>query len=63
MILFPMIKNDLGLLFLHALPLDGEMWAEQMSLIPNHTYAPNLYDFGDDIKIWAQKSLDVAQAK
>lgn len=50
-------RTDLGLLLLHALPLDREMWSAQMSLLPERTYAPNLYDFGDDIEVWAEKSL------
>ncbi len=49
--------SDLGLLLLHALPLDREMWSEQMDLLPDATYAPNLYQFGGSIKNWAAQSL------
>lgn len=42
-----------GLLFLHALPLDGTMWSGQMNLIPGSTYAPALYPFGTRLEDWA----------
>ncbi|MBX4910893.1 MULTISPECIES: hypothetical protein [Rhizobium] len=40
-----MVDSKLELLLLHALPLDGTMWAEQMELLPGATYAPTLYSF------------------
>jgi pimeloyl-ACP methyl ester carboxylesterase len=49
------------LLFLHALPLDGAMWAGQMQLLPGSTHAPTLYPFGDSIEAWAAAALKVAQ--
>lgn len=49
--------TNLGLLLLHALPLDNEMWSAQMQLLPTRTHAPNLYGFGKDIGVWAKKSL------
>lgn len=49
--------NALGLLLLHALPLDGRMWKDQSQIIPGHTYTPNLYLFGDDITQWAIECL------
>jgi len=49
--------NDLGLLLLHALPFDRRMWKNQLQIMPEHTVAPNLYDFGGDIEQWAAKSL------
>lgn len=54
-------KSDLGMLLLHALPLDGSMWARQMNLLPGATYAPDLYDFGDDLESWAQRALQLCK--
>lgn len=54
---------DTDLLLLHALPFDNTMWSEQMALLPNHTYAPNLYEFGNNIKVWAEKALALSKAK
>ncbi len=48
-----------GLLLLHALPFDAEMWSAQMSLLPDQTYVPNLYDFGSNIEVWAKMSLNL----
>tara|TARA_E500000318_G_scaffold88124_2_gene85259 strand:- start:327 stop:1061 length:735 start_codon:yes stop_codon:yes gene_type:complete len=45
------------LLFLHALPLDGTMWAGQMHLLPGATYAPNLYSLGETVQEWAAAAL------
>ncbi|HTR86590.1 MAG TPA: alpha/beta hydrolase [Reyranella sp.] len=45
------------MLFLHALPLDGSMWAAQAHLLPGSTYAPTLYPFGDRIETWAEAAL------
>lgn len=56
-------RTNLALLLLHALPFDGEMWAAQMSLWSGRTYAPNLYDFGSDIEVWAEQSLDLVAEK
>jgi len=47
------------LLFLHALPLDGTMWADQMGLIPNSTIAPTLYTLGDSVGEWAAGALQL----
>ncbi|MGZ6242430.1 MAG: alpha/beta fold hydrolase [Candidatus Binataceae bacterium] len=49
------------LLFLHALPLDGSMWAGQKQLLPGSTYAPTLYPFGDSIEEWAAAALKSAK--
>lgn len=53
-----MPSSDPGLLLLHALPLDGRMWAGQCDLVPERTYAPNLYEFGDSVTAWAEGCLD-----
>ncbi len=53
-----MTRSGPGLVLLHALPFDGGMWAGQMSILPEQTYAPNLYEFGDDIQIWAEQCLE-----
>jgi pimeloyl-ACP methyl ester carboxylesterase len=54
-------REELELLFLHALPLDGSMWAGQKQLLPGSTYAPTLYSFGDSIEAWAAAALKVAK--
>lgn len=53
----------LGLLLLHALPLDGSMWAGQSNVQAAETCAPNLYGFGDKIEQWANKALEVIAAE
>ena len=50
----------LELLLLHALPLDGSMWEGQMTLLPDATYAPTLYGYGDSIQAWASAVLGQA---
>jgi len=45
------------LLLLHALPLDGGMWTEQMGILPDSTYAPTLYSLGENIERWAVEAL------
>jgi pimeloyl-[acyl-carrier protein] methyl ester esterase len=52
-------KQRLELLFLHALPLDGSMWAAQKQLLPGSTHAPTLYRFGDSIEAWAAAALSM----
>jgi pimeloyl-ACP methyl ester carboxylesterase len=54
-------KHELELLLLHALPLDGSMWAAQQHLLPGSTYAPTLYPFGDSIEAWAAAALKLAK--
>jgi len=53
--------KELELLLLHALPLDGSMWADQMHLLPGSTYAPTLYSLGERVEEWAAKALELAQ--
>ncbi|PVB59499.1 alpha/beta hydrolase [Labrenzia sp. 011] len=50
-------RSKLGLLFLHALPLDGSMWAGQGKLLPNSTYTPTLYSLGASVEDWAASAL------
>lgn len=45
------------LLLLHALPLDGAMWAGQMNLLPGATHAPTLYGQGETVREWAAGAL------
>ncbi|UVC07554.1 alpha/beta hydrolase [Rhizobium sp. TH2] len=47
----------IGILFLHALPLDGRMWSAQVDLLPDSTYAPTLYGHGDTMREWATAAL------
>lgn len=51
------MKDRLELLLLHALPLDGSMWASQMDLLPGATYAPSLYPVGNRLEEWADAAL------
>jgi pimeloyl-ACP methyl ester carboxylesterase len=54
-------SNNLELLFLHALPLDGSMWTAQQQTLPGSTYAPTLYPFGNSIEAWAVAALNMAK--
>jgi pimeloyl-ACP methyl ester carboxylesterase len=54
-------EKKLELLFLHALPLDGSMWAAHRQLLPGSTYAPTLYHLGDSIEAWAAAALNMAK--
>lgn len=49
------------LLLLHALPLDGSMWAGQMKLLPGSAYAPTLYALGDSVEQWAAEALQLVR--
>ncbi len=53
--------STLGLLFLHALPLDGSMWAAQEDLLPGSSHAPTLYGLGDTVESWAREALKGAK--
>jgi len=50
-------NNSPELLFLHALPLDGTMWDEQIKHFRNASYAPNLYRLGINLEEWAHGAL------
>ena len=54
-------RQNPELLLLHALPLDGSMWAGQMALLPGATYAPTLYALGDSIEEWAAEALKLVR--
>jgi len=54
-------KQRSELLLLHALPLDGSMWAAQKQLLPGSTHTPTLYPFGDSIEAWAAAALSMAK--
>jgi len=57
-------RPKLGLLFLHALPLDGSMWAGQSNLPVQSTYMPTLYTLGESTQAWAASVLnDVAEER
>lgn len=49
--------KDIGLLFLHALPLDGSMWSGFADMLPGSSYAPTLYNHGYSIRDWADAAL------
>jgi pimeloyl-[acyl-carrier protein] methyl ester esterase len=44
---------------LHALPLDGSMWANLASVLPDNTIAPTLYGLGTTMQDWAGGVLDL----
>ncbi len=50
----------MGLVLLHALPLDGSMWPDSIRALGDSHVAPDLYGFGDTIEDWAAGVLDVA---
>src|SRR5262245_14436771 len=54
-------REQLELLFLHALPLDGSMWAGQKPLMPGSTHTPTLYSLGDSIEAWAAAALNLTK--
>lgn len=58
-----MAGEEPELLLLHALPLDGSMWAAQAGLLPGATYNPTLYSLGDRIETWAIRALDLTRGK
>jgi pimeloyl-ACP methyl ester carboxylesterase len=58
-----MAPDGLAMLFLHALPLDGAMWSAQADLLPDATYAPTLYGFGDSLTEWAAAALAQVRQK
>jgi pimeloyl-[acyl-carrier protein] methyl ester esterase len=49
------------LLLLHALPLDGSMWADQMALLPAASHAPTLYGLGRTVEQWAAAALKLVK--
>lgn len=48
------------LVLLHALPLDGSVWANEMQLEVESTIAPTLYGLGQSLESWARGVLDLA---
>ena len=56
-----MTEGKLELLFLHALPLDGTMWAGQKHVLPRSTYTPTLYPLGDSVEAWAAAALKLVK--
>ena len=54
--------SNVELLFLHALPLDGSMWANHMDLLPGSTFAPTLYSLGDSAEEWATEALRLTRS-
>ncbi|MFG1358865.1 alpha/beta fold hydrolase [Xanthobacter pseudotagetidis] len=53
-------RRDIGLLFLHALPLDGTMWDGQRDLLPGASHTPALYRRGEGVQDWAASALGEA---
>ncbi|WP_445682803.1 alpha/beta fold hydrolase [Radicibacter daui] len=52
------MNDDLAILFLHALPLDGSMWDAFGGILPGATYAPTLYGYGASLEEWAKAALE-----
>ncbi len=48
------------IVFLHALPLDGRMWAAQIERYEGRAIAPTLYLFGSSLRDWSSGVLDAA---
>jgi pimeloyl-[acyl-carrier protein] methyl ester esterase len=53
--------SKLELLLLHALPLDGTMWREQMDLLPGASHAPDLYPLGETVEEWSRAALNLVK--
>jgi pimeloyl-ACP methyl ester carboxylesterase len=49
--------QKIGLILLHPLPFDGSIWSGFMDLLPGATYAPTLYQCGDQLTDWAKEAL------
>lgn len=45
------------LILLHAFPLDGRMWDDQLQIVPGRTETPTLYPLGDSLEAWATAVL------
>ncbi|MEM7173302.1 MAG: alpha/beta hydrolase [Pseudomonadota bacterium] len=54
-------SSDIGLLFLHALPLDGSMWDQHRGLFNGLSDAPTLYGLGNTLEAWAEAALKIAK--
>ena len=39
------------------------MWKDQLGILPQRTFAPDLYDYGDDIQQWAKRCLSDVPTK
>lgn len=50
------------LILIHAFPLDGRMWDEQLQILPGHTEAPTCYPLGESLEEWASGLLDMIDA-
>ncbi|GLK86322.1 alpha/beta fold hydrolase [Ancylobacter defluvii] len=55
--------GSVELVLLHALPLDGSMWAGQRDLLPGATFAPTLYGLGDHVADWASAILNTVKGR
>jgi pimeloyl-ACP methyl ester carboxylesterase len=50
--------RGMRVVLVHALPLTGAMWSNQLAWLPSSTIAPTLYDYGDSISDWATAVLN-----
>ncbi len=48
------------LLLLHPLPLDGSIFSDDLHALTDGSFAPTLYEVGDDLRAWARAALDAA---
>jgi len=53
-------QENIGFLFLHALPFDGTMWSRYTDLLPGRTFTPTLYTAGNSVQSWAAEALRIA---
>ncbi len=51
--------DQVQLLFLHGMPLDGRMWAAQTQSFPSALVVPSLYALGDSLAQWAEAALAI----
>jgi pimeloyl-ACP methyl ester carboxylesterase len=54
----PPIVDQMRVVLLHALPLTGAMWDEQLAWLPPGTFAPTMYHYGASIDEWASAVID-----
>ena len=53
-------QDPATVVLLHALPLDGSMWAAELRELALKVIAPTLYPLGESIEAWAEAVLELA---
>jgi pimeloyl-ACP methyl ester carboxylesterase/glutaredoxin len=54
---------EMNIVFLHALPFDGRMWAPQVEAFDHETSAPTLYGLGSSFDDWALGCLQTVPGR